>query len=250
VSVFDFHARLAPGPGAAPRLLASMDANGITRAVVCAGGMVTLDTLAEHVMVGGYVTHDADNEGVRAACGGSGGRLVPFFFGNPHTPPAEYRATGGGYRGLELSPAVHGVALTDPRTLAWVEIAAEADHPVYVVCLAREGVNAGDLVTLAKSFPGTTFVLGHCGFVGVDLWSLGRVGAVPNIAAETSGCYTRVAALAVERLGADRVLFGTEQPLQAPSVELAKMRVLGLDEQSREQVMWTNAVRLTEGAHR
>jgi predicted TIM-barrel fold metal-dependent hydrolase len=89
-----------------------------------------------------------------------------------------------------------------------------------------------------------TFVLGHCGFVGIDLYALNTVRAEPNIVAETSGCYTGVAAAAVERLGADRVLFGTDCPMQHPSVELAKLRALDLTGADRDKVAWLNAHRL------
>jgi len=244
VNVFDFHARLGPQPGAMDRLLAAMDACGIARAVVSAGGMVDLVRLATQVIEGGYVETDADNDAVLAACRRSGGRLLPFHFGNPHRGPDAYRRAAGGFRGLEISPAVHGVALTDPRTVALVEVAADAGHPVYVVCLGRPGSGAVDLVALAGKFPDVTFVLGHCGFVGIDAHAVTKVAPVPNIVAETSGTYTGVVRFALEVLGPDRVLFGTEYPLQHPSVELAKLRALDLEPDVRQQVAWRNAHRL------
>jgi hypothetical protein len=145
---------------------------------------------------------------------------------------------------MEISPAVHGVGLTDPRTRALVDVAAEFGHPVYVVCLGRGGAGVTDLVRLARAYPGVTFVLGHCGFVGIDLYALNVVRPEANIVAETSGCYTGVAVAAVERLGADRVLFGTDYPMQHPSVELAKLHALGLTEEARDKITWRNAHRL------
>jgi hypothetical protein len=115
---------------------------------------------------------------------------------------------------------------------------------VYVVCLGRPGFSVIDLLLLADKFPEVTFVLGHCGFVGIDVYAVGKVASRSNIVAETSGCYTRVARIAVARLGCDRVLFGTEYPLQHPSVELAKLAALELDEPAWQQVAWRNAHRL------
>jgi predicted TIM-barrel fold metal-dependent hydrolase len=89
-----------------------------------------------------------------------------------------------------------------------------------------------------------TFVLGHCGFVGIDLYALNTVRPEGNIVAETSGCYTGVAAAAVERLGADRVLFGTDYPMQHPSVELAKLHALDLTDEARDKIAWRNAHRI------
>ena len=79
-AVFDFHVRLGPQPEAPARLLAALDAGGITRAAVCAGGVIELDRLSSQLVEGGHVATAADNDAVLAACAGSGGRLVPFYF--------------------------------------------------------------------------------------------------------------------------------------------------------------------------
>ncbi len=238
--VFDFHARLVRG---AP-LLSTMDDVGITRAMVVAGGVVDLDTLSRHIVDGGYVDTDADNNAVLAACVGSDGRLVPMYFGNPHGDVAEYRRVAPRFRGLELSPAVHGMRFDDPRLSAFVAVAAAHGHPVYTVCLGRPGTRPGDLVALARQFPATTFVFGHCGFIGVDTFGLAEIAPQDNIVAETSGCFSVVARRAIDLLGAERVLFGTEYPLQHPGVELAKFAALELSPATWRQVAWHNAHRL------
>lgn len=243
-AVLDFRARLSPHPASFGRLMAAMDSSGIARAAVCSGGVVDLDTLSAQIMQGGHATGDADNDAVLAACERSDGRLLPTFFANPHRDPADYRDRADAFRGLELSPAVHGVPLTDERTVALVEVAAEVGHAVYVVCIGRPGCGAGDLVSLAEAFSEVEFVLGHCGFIGIDFYSINRIAPRGNILAETSGCYTGVVRAAVDRLGAERVLFGTEYPLQHPEVELTKLRALDLDPVTRQQVMWHNAERL------
>ncbi|MFN2495439.1 MAG: amidohydrolase family protein [Pseudonocardiaceae bacterium] len=242
--VFDVHARLGADPGAADALLSMMDRCGIARAAVCAGGVIGLEQLAVQLMTGRYSENDANNDAVLAGCARAGGRLLPFFFGNPHRGPQPYQQQAGRFRGLEISPAVHGVALTDQRTLDLVAVAAQARHPVYVVCLNRPGCGPAELAALAAAFPEVTFLLGHCGFVGIDVHSLTVIAPHRNILAETSGCYTCVARIAVARLGVERVLLGTEYPLQHPEVELAKLRALDLDEAGWQQVTWRNACRL------
>lgn len=268
--VLDFHVRLAPRPGAAARLLAALDGCGVARAVVCAGGTIDLDTLARQLVDGGHVETDADNDAVLAACAGThggtpanggapaskgvagggegvaggGSRLVPFWFGNPHRPPGAYRERAAEFRGLEVSPAVHGVALTDPRVAALVRVAADSGHPVYTVCLARPGAGVADLVALARRFPGTDFVLGHSGIGNIDFHALALIRDVPNISLETSGGYTCVAEAAIDRLGAERVVFGSEYPLQHPAVELAKFTAIGTPPAQWRQIAWENAHRL------
>ncbi len=242
--LFDLHARLTPAPGATARLLSTMDECGIVRAGVAAGGTVSLDRLSQTIVDGGYEMVSADNDAVLAACAGSGGRLVPFFVANPHVDVAAYADRAAEFRALELSPAVHGVGFDDPRTLAHVGVAAAAGHPVYVVCLGRPGTRAADLVTLARRYPEVTFVSGHCGYIGIDAYGIGLIAPQPNIVAETSGCFSITVRIALDRLGPDRVLFGTEYPLQHPSVELAKFAALDLDPADWARIAWGNAHRL------
>lgn len=221
-----------------------MDDHGIDRAVVTAGGVIDLVTLSRQVVEGGHVESDARNDLVLASCQNSDGRLIPFYFGNPHRAAERYRSCAGDFVGLEISPGIHGVPLTDERTLALVSVAAEFGHPVYLVCIGRPGCGVHDLVRLAQLFPDVTFVLGHCGFVGIDVHAVSVISAQPNILAETSGCYTGVVRQALELLGADRMLFGTEYPLQHPAVELAKFGALRLDPQVWQKVAWGNGNRL------
>lgn len=242
--VWDFHARLMPGAEAAERHLAAMDAAGIARCVVVAGGVIDLDRMAEQIILGGRVDVEPGNEQVRQVCERSGGRLLPCWFGNPHHGPEAYRAEAAGYVGLELAPAVHGVALNDPRTVPWIEAAAEAGHSVYVVPIGRPGCGTADLAALAERFPEVVFVLGHCGFIGIDAHAVNTVAPLKNVYAETSGAYTVIARIAAERLGVDRLLFGSDHPAQAYEVELAKLRALRLPPRELHQVMWANAGRI------
>jgi predicted TIM-barrel fold metal-dependent hydrolase len=153
-----------------------------------------------------------------------------------------YLAQAADYRGVEISPAVHGVPLDDPRTTGLVEAAASAGHPVYTVCLYRPGCGVGDLVALARTFPSTTFVLGHLGVDLIDTYAIDLVSEVDNVLVETSGGYTVLLRIACERLGPDRLLFGTEAPHQHPSVELAKFAALDLPR--TDDILGGNVLRL------
>jgi hypothetical protein len=242
--VIDFHARLVPAPDAARRLLKMMDECAIDRTVVCAGGILPLATLSRQVVEGGGVRTEPDNAAVLAACAGSDGRLVPFYFGNPHTGPGRYERAAAEFTGLEISPAVHGLPLTDERMGALVAAAARAGHCVYTVCLERSGCRVADLVTLAERHPETVFVLGHAGVTLIDIHAVGLIAPHPNIVLETSGGYLLVTREAIRQLGPSRVVFGSEYPLQHPALELAKIRYARLDSAAAHQVLWSNGHRL------
>ncbi|WP_207782124.1 amidohydrolase family protein [Phytoactinopolyspora limicola] len=240
--VLDFHARLHPG--GMDGLLAAMDYHGIDRAVVSAGGVIDPYRLSDQIIWGGHIESDADNEAVLATCTASGGRLLPRYFANPHRDPSEYHAWGPDFCGVEISPAVHGVPLTDERTIALVEVAESVGHAVYIVSLGRAGCGSRDLAFLASKFPAVRFVLGHCGFIGIDFGAIKDVADLGNVFAETSGCYLAVVRVALERLGAERLLFGTEYPGQDPGVELAKYRALDISLEQWRLISWTNGAPL------
>jgi predicted TIM-barrel fold metal-dependent hydrolase len=248
--IFDFHARLSAQPAALDRLLSTMDGCGIERAGVAAGGVMPLDLLARQLIEGGHIETDPDNGAVLDACRRSAGRLVPFYFANPHADPERYRASAKEFRALELSPAVHGLSLCDPRVLELVELAEEARHPVYIVCLHRKGAAVADLAALAARFPAVTFVLGHLGVGTIDTYAIDLVSPHGNVLVETCGGYSYTTRVAVERLGPARLLFSAEHPLQHPSVELAKFAALDLPAAGEHEIMWRNAQQLLDPADR
>ncbi|WP_306204492.1 amidohydrolase family protein [Actinoplanes sp. RD1] len=239
--VFDFHVRWA---GDEHALLSVLDNHGITRAAVSAGGVVPLRQLSRQINDGGRADAQANNAATLDVCDRAGGRLVPFYFADPVRDVRAYRRVVAQFRGLEISPAVHGFRYDSREVAELVTIAGAAGHPVYTVTLARPGVRPSDLAALARRFRQVAFVWGHCGHTGIDVSGLEDLADEPNVLAELSGCLTVTARAAVDRLGAGRVLFGTEYPLQDPAVELAKVAALRLSPDTRRQVMWGNACRL------
>jgi predicted TIM-barrel fold metal-dependent hydrolase len=169
---------------------------------------------------------------------------VPCYFANPLRPADWYRKRVGEFRALEISPAVHGAALSDERVGELVAVAVEAGHPVYAVCLIRPGAGVADLVALARRYRDGVFVLGHSGTGNIDFHAIELIADLPNILFETSGGYSSVLAEALRRLGRERLLFGTEYPLQHPDVELAKYRAVPVSTMDFEFIGRRNAHRV------
>lgn len=242
--VIDFHTRLSRRANSDRLLLKAMDAAGIARAVVTAGGLLSLERLSEQIQYGGRAEVTADNRWILNACAASHGRLVPFFLADPAKDQPAYAADATAFRGLEISPAVHGYRLDDPAVYELMSTAQAHDHPVYIACLGRPGASAGDLVALAARYPGTTFVFGHCGHTALDVHGLARVAGSANIVAEVSGCFLATTREALVRLGPRRVLFGSAYPLQDLCIELMKIGALDLTRGDRRLVLSGNADRL------
>jgi predicted TIM-barrel fold metal-dependent hydrolase len=72
---------------------------------------------------------------------------------------------------------------------------------------------------------------------------------LPNLYLETSAMpYPQLIAAAVERVGAARVIFGSDGPGCNPALELDKIRRLGFDGATEELVLGGNASRLLDVA--
>jgi uncharacterized protein len=245
---FDAHAHLNCRPGSTENLLAAMDANEIEKAVVVAGGTISPELLSLHFSEGGSADVAVDNETLRSICQGTAGRLIPFFFANPlhDAGVLEYQSVGKNYAGLKLAPIVHGIPHNNERVHKLVEIAEKFSHPLYTHCLPQKGFRVGDLAQLAAQHPGAKIILGHGGVGHGDFQGISEIKPYPNVFFEISGTFTHAARIAIQVLGASRVLFGTEYPLQDPRVEIVKLDCLKLSSSDRERVARENILQLLQ----
>jgi predicted TIM-barrel fold metal-dependent hydrolase len=103
---------------------------------------------------------------------------------------------------------------------------------------------------LASAYPDVNFVIPHLGSFADD-WSAqltlcGLLAERPNVFTDTSGVRRfDLLERAVDRAGPHKVLFGSDGPWLHPGLELAKIRLLGLDPEAESLVLGGNFLRLT-----
>jgi predicted TIM-barrel fold metal-dependent hydrolase len=224
--LIDSHAHLHPGPAALESLLDSMRRLDIDRSLVVGGGLVSPAKIQSPGDAAGQPKFD--HAGLLAQCSLAERRLLPFYFANPFLAPDEYRNIGRAFSGLKLGPVVYPVPINSAGTRAYVSIANELAHPVYLHCLDRDQFRVADLATLAADFPTVVFILGHGGIGHLDFQAVDTISPLSNVCYETSGAFKAAVKYACAKLGPGRVLFGSEHPLQSASAELAKIRDLDL----------------------
>ena len=95
---------------------------------------------------------------------------------------------------------------------------------------------AEHIAAAARRHPGTRFVMAHLG--GQAESAINTVRDVPNVAVDTSGTIIGAGevALAVDRLGADRVVFGSDLHHVDLSANVGKVLGAGLDEEAERRV--------------
>ena len=157
-------------------------------------------------------------------------------------------------RGLKLNPALDPIEPDDPLVHPLLELAGEHGVPVAFHC----GHPPASLYTLpwmiekaAIRFPEVRIVLVHMGLC-VFPYHEGAMDVAelrPNVYLEVSGMpHTWRVKEAVERVGADRVLYGSAAPFYHPRLEIMKVRMSNLAPAELEAVLGGNAASLFLGA--
>ena len=101
-----------------------------------------------------------------------------------------------------------------------------------------------DVATLARRFPKVRIIMAHltgCGVRGVQ-----AVKSFPNIVVDTSGAApeTGIIEYAVEQLGADRILYGSDVPIRDFGVAIARITGSRLDVTVQRKILHDNAAQL------
>ena len=178
--------------------------------------------------------------------------FLPFAYVTPAHPEkavAEVRrcVAGEGMVGIKLWVARRA---TDPGLDPIMELAVELDVPVLQHAYRKTvGQLPGesypeDVADLARRHPRARIIMAHLN--GVNPRGLEEVVDCPNVVVDTSGGDPEngMVELAVQRLGAGRVVFGSDAPIRHFSISLAKILGTDLPPETQRAILWNNAARL------
>jgi uncharacterized protein len=148
------------------------------------------------------------------------------------------------FLGLKLHPLIDGYHPNDPAVHPLMELLRERGLPVLVHCGHPIFTLPWSIEELAAAFPDVRVILGHMGHGNVVYInaSIDVAARNENVFLETSGMpmHTKIKE-AVDRVGPDRVLYGSDAPFHHPAVEILRVQVSGLDDTLLDRVFSTNA---------
>ena len=224
-------------------LLASMDAAGVERSVVCP-----------------IATRPAQFPGILEWCLQiRGERIVPLGSVHPESQdlPGEIdQVARAGLVGLKLHPMYQDFCVDEPRMDALYSAAAKRGLLVVLHCgcdIAYPNFDCAHprrVAAVLEKHPTLKLIATHMG--GWRMWEDSRRHVVGSgVWLETSfSIHELPAQQAVEmirRHGADRVLFGTDSPWTDQAGEIERIRHLPLTEEEKTAILGGNAARLLEG---
>jgi len=149
------------------------------------------------------------------------------------------------FLGIKMHSEHTGIAIDSPGSFELLKVLAGRwpDKVAEVHCWGRAQVDA--LMKLADAFPRTSFIMVH---MGANDWKYGAEQAKsrPNVYPEISCSLVETGKVdwAVEQVGSERVLFGTDLNLLSPALSLGIVLDADISEADRENILYNNARRL------
>jgi predicted TIM-barrel fold metal-dependent hydrolase len=155
------------------------------------------------------------------------------------------------FLGVKMHPLLDGFHPNDPIVHPVAEVLLERDMPTLIHCGHPIFSLPWSIEELAVQFPDLKVVLGHMGHGNIVYINAAIDVAErnPNVYLETSGMpmHSKIKT-AFERVGPDRVMYGSDAPFHDPGVELRKIEASGLGEADRRRVLGLNARKLFFGS--
>jgi predicted TIM-barrel fold metal-dependent hydrolase len=245
--VIDGHTHFSgPGMGLPPNTVedftSMMDMNGIDSVVTC----------APYSSIGKDRTYDEVNRFLVKSMEEAKGRITGFIRVNPHLQDHALRSIKAGveeqgFRGIKFHPRNEAFAINSEELVFPIaELAVKLDAPILIHTGEPDtyGFAQPTLVgDLADTFPDLTLIIGHMGkrlyedAICVARW-------FENIILETSFRSHRDIARAVNRVGADRVVYGSDIPFGVPEIEMLKVRVADITPEEKRMVLGENMARI------
>lgn len=152
-----------------------------------------------------------------------------------------------GFRGVKLEVSVN---CRDKRIHPVMKKLSELNLPLLHHCWYKtvdkcsDESDPSDIVYLARLFPAVKIIMAHltgCGYLGVN-----DIAEYSNIYIDTSGGQPVAGLLeyAVKRLGASRVVFGSDAPYRDISCQLGRIYGADLNEKAKKKIFYDNAKEL------
>ncbi len=178
-------------------------------------------------------------------------RLIPYARINPHADGAaallEEAIVGLGMKGLKIHQESVTASAHHKSVVKLVKKAAEFDAPVLFHSGDEPLSLPQQFKELAERAPEATIILAHMGGYHHTDDAIRLCERYENLLLDTSACpYPHKIREAIERLGAHRVLFGSDGPGCNPKLELRKITRLGLSENEQRLVLHDNIASILE----
>lgn len=181
-------------------------------------------------------------------------RLIGFARINPRggdkaIEAMDYAAAFPEIRGIKLHPISNGAKAYSAPAQRVLKHAAKLGLIIFSHCCDRVGGQPFQIARGALLCPEVTIIC-HMGgfFQGKD--SIQMAKECPNVYLDTSSTpYPDLILRAIDTLGAERIVFASDNPAGDPISDLAKIKNLGLNKNEEELILYRNIARIMNLTH-
>ncbi|MEA3400609.1 MAG: amidohydrolase family protein [Armatimonadota bacterium] len=247
VYVVDAHAHMGPyfafnigDEGSAEAMVGAMDRLGIDVSIASPHIALTCD-------------YRKGNRRVAEAAQRFPGRIVPFVVVNPNYPLAEIEAEiehwhrSTGIVAFKFHSGLHSATCLDDGYTPAYEYADEHGVPILSHSWNGEGGREAVIETLSERYPNITFINAHSssGWDVIDD-ACDLADQFDRVYLDLTGSLLVYGGLErmVERVGAERILWGTDSPFIDPRPALGRMLCAQVSDEDKRKMLGLNAKRL------
>jgi len=244
--IIDAHAHVSDYEyGNVDTLLTQMKESKIDKAVLVPGGMLDIIKMTKYITGeeqpnGTYIPNDL----IETLINQYPDKFYGYYCVNPHLGDStlgELRdAVKRGFSILKLAPMVHQFSLTSNTVLRLVDLCGELDIPLYTHVVYSPAASTKKVIQLAKMFPKTNIILGHMGFGPADKYAVDEGYDLDNLYFETSQGSYQIIKQAYKKLGASRIIYGSEFPMYHPLSGLQNIFALGCTDSELDSILGKN----------
>jgi predicted TIM-barrel fold metal-dependent hydrolase len=150
-----------------------------------------------------------------------------------------------GMKGLKLHPPANGYYVHMPFVHPFIEFAVKSKVPVMIHSGTPPNSEPWQIAVLADTFPDAKIVMIHMGLSEMYARDAQDVAIkYDNVWLETSGMHIGHVNGAIKRVGAEKVIFGSDTPWSMTEFELLKIKLLHLPKKDEELVLGKNIAEL------
>jgi len=214
-----------------PEILAMMDEAGIDKAVL----------MPDVIM-------KPDNRGL-AEASRNNPRFIPCALVNPNfgkqaVEELETAVCEWGIRGLKVMPPKHGIMLVTKQVHPLMAKCAELGIPVSIHSDGGYGHPLA-IAALANAFPELPVIMDHMGYRNWVREAIEAAKWAPNVyLATTAVMEPFFIDMAIQAVGVDRIVFGSNGPMVIPKMQVDVIKYLKLTQEEEEKIFYKTLARL------
>jgi len=241
--IIDAHCHILPSPGGIDIALRYMREARVDHTILVPGGMIPPLGLADFLRGRqALATSAPDNDFVRSVFGRYPREFSGFFQVDPvyHMADDWDAAVEQGFAGFKLNPLVNHVSFLSPEIKELCEYLVARDLPLYTHIVLKGDASLDALELLLRDFRRLNLILGHMGFASTDHSAIQLAKRHETLYLETSVGSFMAIQEAVRRLGAGRIIFGSEGPVHHVGAELRKIELLKVSAEDQDRICARN----------